>query len=311
MDLRNTSCATHALLCALMLMLSACSSAQTGEESRSYVIGNPTQLGDLYWRGELTDSKGQRWDVWIIPGVASSVEDGLESMSDALRYGKRPLEAQFWRDRAEEISDGLEFAFVDSLKEFVYDGIVKDYREASDNISANMKQTPFGWIPRIAGNALWGYFLKPVGRVAFGPVGMTGGISATLLLPTGQLILRPVGGTTWFALAGLAGPSVKLALHQLIYMFSVFNREPGDSQNGDFGLEIILDANGKRPEAKSPPDPPSPNGAVNPKKRRSEEEHLRRLSTDPNYRRAYNRGYRSGLLEGRREAYRRVNAKKK
>lgn len=307
------------LFLGLCLFFSSCASSENGEEDRPFVLTSASQLGDLYWRGELTDSKGRRWNVWIIPGIATSVEVGAEAFQDAYDFAKGPAEQEFWRRRGEEFNDGLKFAFQDCIGEFLLEGIAEDYISTGENISANVNETPFGWIPRIMGNALWGYVLCPVGRIALAPVGMVGGVGYSTLWPTAQVIARPVGGVAWVGLAGIATPVLRIGVHQPIYFFSVFNREPSGDQNGQFGLEVIhwgkngapdLPAALVEPQPEPIPAPPR----VHPKPPRvrewTEPDHQRAYKERPDYRKAYDYGFRKGLKEGRREAYKKAQSQK-
>ena len=57
--------------------------------SRPMVLGNPAQLTDLYLDGELTDTKGYRWDVAIIPGISPTLEGAGDSYARAGGYIRR------------------------------------------------------------------------------------------------------------------------------------------------------------------------------------------------------------------------------
>ena len=147
------------LLAPLSLLLPGCASpgAAPAEEERPFVIGNAAQLKDLYWRGELTDQKGNRWNVWILPGIAPPFEDAGRAFRKSGDVADDLVEAAFWEDRALDFKDGCDFAWRRSLKEFTVDGTSKDIARANAAIAANAKETPFGWIPRIGANAFWGY----------------------------------------------------------------------------------------------------------------------------------------------------------
>lgn len=315
--MRSYSWQTLILVSFCLLTTGGCASSENGEESRPFVLTSASQLGDLYWRGELTDSRGRRWNVWIIPGIATSAEVGAEAFKDAYDFATGPAEQEFWRQRGEEFNDGFKFAFKDCIGEFLLEGIAEDYIGAGENISANINETPFGWIPRILGNALWGYVLSPVGRLALAPVGMVGGIGYGTVWPTLQVIARPVGGVTWMGVAGIATPVVRIAVHQPIYLFSIFNREPSADQDGQFGLEIIYwGKNGapvQAPVAAEPFPGPMPEPLPKPPSRArewTEDDHRRAYRDRPDYRKAYDYGFRKGLREGRLESYRKAQSQK-
>ncbi|MEK7485624.1 MAG: hypothetical protein AABZ60_14965 [Planctomycetota bacterium] len=208
------------------------------QSSRPFVVTNATQLGDLYYHGELTDSEGHRWNVMILPGIrpmarwsAESFEECGDSLSS---YGKK----SFWNDCGKLAEDSLEFS-KDSLVEYGWEGIGDDFENATKNISDNASQAPFGWIPRIIGNVFWGYVLKPAFRITTAPVGAAMGACGTLILPAGYA-LAPIGYTIGNStLNGILIPTLGITAHQLVYLMVLPNREPSESMDGSFGLYII------------------------------------------------------------------------
>lgn len=212
--------------------------ASSGER-RPFVIASATKLRDLYWRGELTDSKGNRWNVKLLQGIAPPLEDAGEAFSDAADFAADPFEAGFWPDRGREVERCVRFAFEDAIGEFVFEGIGEDFDQTGARVSELAREAPFGWIPRIAGRAIWGYVLAPVGRVVGGTIGMAGGLVLAVVVPVGQVVGRPVGGAVWATAGGVGLPAVRIASHQPMYLLAMANREPAERHDGSFGLRII------------------------------------------------------------------------
>jgi len=183
-------------------------------KERPFVVESAEKLGDLYWRGELTDEKGNRWNVWILPGIAPSLKEGGEAWLDAADYVDDLFEGEFWADRGENFTDGIEFAFVDSLGDFMIEGIADSYVDTGRSLSDLADETPFGWIPRMAARAIWGFVFEPIGRIVGGTIGFAGGISYSISMPVGQVVVRPVGGTIYAVAAGVIVPVARIAVHQ-------------------------------------------------------------------------------------------------
>ena len=296
---RGPAAPALALLALLVAGLAGCAASGAARPDRPFVVTSGEQLRDLYWRGELTDSEGNRWSIWIVPGIVPPVEGGAEAFRDATDYAAELGDGDFWRNRGEEFENGVEFAYRDALWEFLVEGIGRDYRTATRSIQRNIEQAPFAWIPRIIANALAGYVVKPVLRTAVAPLGVAGGAAYATLVPTGRVGARPVGGVFWAAFAGLAWPTLELAFHQPAWLLSIWNREPDPSQNGDFGMRIIQWGPGGPPEApQAPPEakkPPEKAAAATPARGTwSEENHRRAYESDPAYRRGYDYGVERG-----------------
>jgi hypothetical protein len=292
----------------LLVPLGIAAGCMTGgphASERPFVITNASQLRDLYWRGELTDSKGNRWRIWIVPGITPPLEGGAEAFSDAWDYSTELFEGPFWKRRGKEARDGLEFAIDDVARDFLVDGIADDYRNASQRISKNIADAPFAWIPRIVANALVGYVAKPAARTALAPVGIAGGLAYSALVPPANVVARPVGSVAWAGFAGIAWPAFKLTWHQPAYLLSMPNREPDVSHHGDFGMYVIEWAEGSRPggephlpeapvlEEETVLEPPEVEPAW------TREDHRKAYDDDPSYRRGYDYGFERGRKAGR------------
>lgn len=235
------------LVVVLTLLLNPFGGEARGEDSREWVVTSADRVGDLYWDGELTDSRGNRWEVDIVPGVRPPVVDGWKAWGEAgdelARYGA----GEFWFDRADAFVDGVRFAVVDGARDFVLYGIRDDYAYTSKRLGELARETPFGWIPRMGARTVYGYLVKPTLRVGFGVVGMAGGAAYSVVAPTLGVMGPTASAAGWAAFPGTTLPLLKLAWQQPSFLFSLLNREPSESQHGSWGLRI-----------KGRPEPPKP-----------------------------------------------------
>lgn len=95
--------------------------------SRPMVLTNGTQLADLYLDGELTDTKGYRWDVAIIPGISPTVEGAADSYARAGGYLRRfGTNGLFEDGNRNSVGDLYHFAGSDCLGDYVIGGIGRD-----------------------------------------------------------------------------------------------------------------------------------------------------------------------------------------
>ncbi|MEX2665135.1 hypothetical protein [Candidatus Uabimicrobium amorphum] len=195
-------------------------------------------MADLYMQGQITDQHDNRWEIWIVPGICPMLEYSKESWEDTAEILEVYTTKEFWEDCAEWNSDSLKFAR-DSFTKYLIEGIGEDYAQASSNISANVRETPFGWMPRIIGNALWGYLFVPTMRVATAPIGIAGGLVGSVVFPVGQTILPVPVAIGYATINGVLVPVSGIAAHQFIYLFAIPNREPSPEHDRRFGLYII------------------------------------------------------------------------
>ncbi|MBA2482233.1 MAG: hypothetical protein H0V44_16345 [Planctomycetes bacterium] len=216
-----------------VLALAGCGTA------RPLVIGNPAQLGDLYADGALTDAHGNRWDIGFMPGivptaqvVGDSYQRAWDVMADMGSYGIEGGNRSFART-------AYRFAFKDCIGKTIGTGIATDYQDTSRQMSELVREMPFGWPLQIAYRPVWGYVLKPIGRVAAGTVGAAAGIVAGT--PTGAVEAsgRAFVAVSDVAVMGTLYPAGRLVWQQPAYLFSVVNSEPDEKQNGKWSLRIV------------------------------------------------------------------------
>ncbi len=220
------------------LALTGCGDQRTA--SRPMVLTNGEQLADLYLDGELTDSKGYRWDVAIIPGISPTLEGAADSYVRAGGYLRRFGTSGLMKDgESNSVGDLYRWAGSDCLGSYVAGGIGRDYRHTSSEISDLVNDKPFGWYAQVAWRSTWGYLLKPVGRIVTGvpasAVAATAATAAGSLEGTG----RGVVAVSDIAVMGTVYPTGRLLWHQPAYLVSIFNAEPALAHDGKWGLHII------------------------------------------------------------------------
>jgi hypothetical protein len=233
-----------AVLACLAVLVSAAAGCAG---SRPAVIANGSEVADLWWSGELTDQKGNRWDIAILPGMGPSFELASESYS---RSGRRFAEygnPKYWHAIGNMSKNCFVFAGADCLRDFIVTGIGDDYSDTTGTLCRLASERPFGWIAHTAWRVLWGYGIKPIGRVALGPVGAIGSSAAGLVVPVGGALYPPVAGVADVAVMGIAVPAARIVWQQPAWMFSLINNEPDEATNGSWGLSIIARPPGWKP----------------------------------------------------------------
>jgi hypothetical protein len=221
--------------------------------SRPMVLFNPTQLGDLYMDGQLTDTKGYRWDVAIIPGISPTFSGASDSYARAGGYIRRFGTDGLVNDgKSNAVGDMYRWAGNDCLGDYVGGGIGRDYRHTSSDIADLASDKPFGWYAQIMWRSTWGYFIKPVGRIVTGVPASA--VVATVATAAGSFegAGRGVVAVGDVAVMGTIYPAGRLLWHQPAYLVSIFNAEPALDHDGKWGLHIV----GHPPT--DAPKPPAP-----------------------------------------------------
>ena len=226
------------LLVAAALGLAGCGDSRAA--SRPMVITNGGQMADLYMDGQLTDSTGYRWDVAIIPGISPTLEGAGDSYARAGGYIRRFGTDGFVHDgKSNAVGDLYRFAGSDCLADYVAGGIGRDYRHTSSDIADLVNEKPFGWYAQIGARSLWGYVLKPLGRIVTGVPASA--VTATVATAAGTVegTGRVAMATGDVAVMGTLYPTGRLLWHQPAYLVSVFNAEPALEHDGRWGLHIV------------------------------------------------------------------------
>jgi len=149
-------------------------------ESRPWILTQPAELRDLYLDGELTDGRGNRWSVAIVPGVRPQgrrSRDGFRKAGDAVEQWRK---ASFWQDRRLEFHDGVRFAVDDMGRTLIVDGIRRDWRNTRGRVAELRQEKPSPWLAQLAWQTTTGYVILPLGRVT---LGAAGGVTYTAAEP--------------------------------------------------------------------------------------------------------------------------------
>jgi hypothetical protein len=220
---------------------------------RPMIISNAHQLGDLYWNGQIDDSKGYRWDVAIIPGISNIAQGSGKSFSRSGGYIKRFGTTSDGKD--DFVGAALHFATRDCIGTFMVDGIHHDYASTSHDIHRLIREKPFTWYAILTYDAALGYVIKPLGRTIIGTVGATAGFACTAVFGSGEAVVTTamVSGDT--AIFGTTYPILLFTWQQPAYVMSIFTGEPDLQENGHWGLNIVAHHDPKTHESLPIPAP--------------------------------------------------------
>src|SRR5262249_29138041 len=119
-------------------------------DSRRWIVSQPAELRDLYLDGELTDGRGNRWSVAIVPGVRPPAGRGRDAFRAARGDLAEWTEEEFWRRRRREFRDGIRFAVDDAAHRLVVEGIERDWRTTGTRVAELTEEKPFGWLAELA-----------------------------------------------------------------------------------------------------------------------------------------------------------------
>jgi hypothetical protein len=214
-------------------------------DNRPMIIGNMSQCADLYWNGQINDSKGYRWDVFIIPGVGKTFADAGCSYARAGGYIRRYGTTGLARDGEENtIGTMYRIAGKHIFMDYMARGVKRDYQATTTEIAAVAADKPFGWYAYIGYQSIWGYVIKPTGRVISGTVASAMIGTTATACGTIEGAGRGVVATGDVVSMGTIVPVTKLLWHHPAYMASLFNAEPKLEHDGKWGLRIINRQNG-------------------------------------------------------------------
>jgi hypothetical protein len=230
-----------------MIALTGCGDGRAA--ARPMVVGNPTQLADLYMDGQITDSKGYRYDIAIIPGINPTMAGAGDSYERAWGYVRRFGTEGLARDgKKNTVGEIYSFAFNDCAGDFTIKGIGRDYANTTHDVDDLINDKPFGWYAQIAYRTTWGYLLKPAGRLVLGTIGCVGGATVGTACGAVEGAGRVALATGDVATMGTIYPAGRLLWHQPAYLASIWNAEPEPKQDGHWGIRII-----DRPDNANPP----------------------------------------------------------
>lgn len=204
--------------------------------SRSMVICNGGQCGDLYWNGQITASDGRRWDVGFLPGIAPTGRVVANSWGRAGDYY-----GFFFPDNPDHNPAGGCWRFTSQTmaKKFLVEGLAKDLGDGSSNIASACREKPVAWPAAVLYYAVKDFVIIPTGRVVAGVAGTVAGGAATAVCGTGQAAFPTVLSTGDIVIAGTIYPAARLVYHQPAWALSVVSAEPKPEHDGRWTLRII------------------------------------------------------------------------
>lgn len=187
------------------------------------------QGGDLYLQGKflIQDEHGRRWlcDVTIVPGAQPILSGAGAAWRRSCRRMGTYAGKGIWLYMADDVCEGLGF-----VKRCLWDyglaGIGRDYGDTTRSLGRECSEFSVGWLWRIPGRFLWGYLLKPAGRLVTAPVGAAGGLAYAALVPVYRLLSPAVVSLVDAGLLGTAWPAALFILHNGAWTASVFSTDP-------------------------------------------------------------------------------------
>lgn len=103
------------------------------------------QKGQLVWTGRMQDSKGEWYDIWIVPGY---VQPGRRAKTYMRKVGTdfgEYVHKQKYEDLATNSGDAFRWAFKDCLVDFTVKGVPRAWGKYWRRANSRTKQRVFGW----------------------------------------------------------------------------------------------------------------------------------------------------------------------
>lgn len=187
-----------ALLIALVLpLIAGCATtgSRPADSDPGYFL-TMRQKGQLIGKGQIQDSAGRWYDVWIVPGYvqpARRVRTYVRKTgSDLAEYG-RPDK---YRSIAKHSKNAFEWAFDDCLVDFVFDGVPRCWGENFSEARARTGRRVFGWWFAYPW-ALLESSVESVARVAFGGAGAVLGTAWGVAVVPGYYTVNSAAKGAW------------------------------------------------------------------------------------------------------------------
>ena len=206
-----------------------------------FIINHPQELGRLFWDGHVHSPCGKKWNISFCPGIVGSwkgFKRFMECSWDSLKWGWNPSQHADIIKFTWEFSTDIGHSGLDLIT-----NIPKGISESGNNISQLAKDAPFGWLPRIVGNVVWGCFAYPIIKFA-------GGCLCMIIIAPGVFIITSVIACLGKFIIGNIG-SLVTAISSIVPLIggpiisagislgAIINRFPKPSDNGTYGLNIV------------------------------------------------------------------------
>jgi len=226
-------------LAATVILTCSCSARSRDGEPRHPVVSSASQVGSLYWQGQLTDHRGNRWNFTWIPGIVPTWRGAGEGFADGWEFTAPMGTGRYWRTQGAWIGDCMRWSGRDVLWDFGLAGVGRDWTETSDALVGVARDKPFGWVAQLAGRSLWGFVCVPAGRLALAPVGAACGVAVGVLRTPLESSGRIAVTAGYAGAMGVVVPVGKMAWHQPAWLLSLANAEPDPADSGAWGVSIV------------------------------------------------------------------------
>jgi hypothetical protein len=199
------------ILSAIML-LGWLSPAQARSDTDGGYFLSLKQKGQLIWRGEISDNRGNRYNIRICPGYVPPTRIGERAFRSAGHQMAEYVHIKKYRHARRNLHDVFEWTFRDCLWEFTIEGAPRAWGRYFENADRFAERRVFGWWMAYP----WALFQSTVDtafRVPVGLIGTAGGtvvggvavparhtlnnVTASLFIVGFNGVLIPASGYTW------------------------------------------------------------------------------------------------------------------
>ena len=220
------------------ICLAGCSRAREGED-KGYFLSFK-QKGQLIAKGQMQDSKGNWYDVWVSPGYEGSARFGWRNIKEAGTDLRRYVEKETYTDLAEDSQDCFEWAYKDCLRDFVFKGTKKSWSNHIKHANTAWEKRAFGWWVAYPSSIILGT-VETAFRIPLGLVGTAAGTVSGLAIVPAFHITSPIVQATWNGIVeGTAVPAASFAWQTLVWPpLALFGQKPAPSRVDGFWVRSV------------------------------------------------------------------------
>ncbi|OGV49785.1 MAG: hypothetical protein A2X49_02950 [Lentisphaerae bacterium GWF2_52_8] len=132
--------ATLSLFCAAAY----CAESEPKSVDEGYFL-SWKQKGELLWEGQLSDSAGNLYDVWICPGYTAPAKYGAKHWEKGANDFMEYFEGKKYRKTWNTVSDMFETAWDDVFYEWMLKGVPRAWSKHFSAASERVEKRVFGW----------------------------------------------------------------------------------------------------------------------------------------------------------------------
>lgn len=234
------------IVAALSLSISA------GAEEEGYFL-NMKQKTQLITLGQIEDSKGIWYDVWICPGYKSPVLESGRSFSKAGTNLKEYVQAKKYSDLAQESKDCLDWAFNECLKTYTLENTAKAWPKYFSKANERAERKLFGWWFSYP-YALMQASLESGWRLSTGLVGTVSGIAGgTVFVPAYHMLDSGTKALWNGGVRGILLPASEIVWNTAVSpVLALFGEKPSPERVDGFWIDIIESPYAVKPSQADP-----------------------------------------------------------